>query len=401
MPRLNFALFWTGQFTTRLGDAVFHIALVWVALELTGSTSAMGIISMVGYLPALVFGLFAGAVADRVDRRRLMMACDVLQAVAVAIIPVLHVAGLLQGWHLAACAFLLATGASFFGPARDSFLPVVADPDRLLRANSFLHTSNHLAWMVGPAAAGGLIAVAGTVHLFTVDAATFLVSLATLAALRLPPGAARAPAPEEAARPSALSDVLDGLRHAWRDHRLRALLTLTAVDNLLIMGPALVGIPIFVKEELGGGAGEYGLMSACLFAGMFLSAWLLGRFGERFPKGPTLLLGVILDGLTFIPFAFSHDLVVFGVFSFVHGLTVPLLVSCRPAIVQENVPDRLRGRVFSLLELTVIGCTALSCGLTGLAAEHVSMRVVYVAIGLGGAACGVVGFGARSLRRTR
>ncbi len=75
--RLDYGLFWAGQFTSRFGDAVFHIAVIWLALELTGSKRAMGLISMAGYLPALLIGLFAGAVADRVDRRRLMMGSDV------------------------------------------------------------------------------------------------------------------------------------------------------------------------------------------------------------------------------------------------------------------------------------------------------------------------------------
>jgi DHA3 family macrolide efflux protein-like MFS transporter len=397
--RLNFAIFWVGQFVSRFGDSMFHIGLVWLALELTGSKAAMGLISMAGYLPALLFGLYAGAIADRVDRRRLMMGADVLQALAVASIPALHALGALSGWHLAAAAFVLATGASLFGPARDSFVPVVADQSRLLRANSFLHLSGHLAWVLGPAAAGLVIAWVGTVHLFTVDSLTFVVSLATLALLRLPRGAAKAPVDPE--RPSATAAALEGVRHVWADGRLRMLLLLTAADNLVIMGPAVVGTPIFVQEALGGGPADYAVQMACLFGGMATGALLIGRFGEHLPKGRMLLLGIVLDGLTFLPFALCHDLVSMGALLFVHGLTVPLLVSARPAIIQENVPDALRGRVFSLVDLTVVGSTAVSCGLTGMAADVVSMRTIYVAIGLAGALLGALGFLHRALRETR
>lgn len=395
--RADYGLFWIGQFTSRFGDAVFHIAIIWLALELTGSKAAMGLISMAGYLPALLFGLFAGTVADRVDRRRLMMVADVIQCLAVLSIPVLDHLGVLQGWHLGAAAFVLAIGASLFSPARDSFLPLVSDPDRLLRANSWMHVSGHLAWVLGPAAAGALIAWVGTIRLFTLDAATFVVSFATLAALKVRPPA-RAPDPD---RPSPWSDVRQGLRHAWQSPRLRALIILTALNNLIIMGPAVVGTPILVKEELGGDASDYALMSALLFAGMATSAFLLGRFGEALPKGKTLLWGVILDGLTFLPFASCEGLVSTGAFLFVHGLAVPLLVSSRPAIVQENVPDELRGRVFSFIDLSVVGFTALSCGLTGIAAERWSMRTIYAVIGVGGALCGLAGFSARELRQTR
>ncbi len=292
---------------------------------------------------------------------------------------------------------MLATGASFFGPARDSFLPLVSDPERLLRANSWLHASGHLAWVLGPAAAGALIAWVGTVHLFSVDALTFVVSFVTLAALRVRPDAAPA-APD---RPSAWADVLEGLRHAWGSPRLRGLLVMTALNNLIIMGPAVVGTPIFIKEELGGGASDYALMSALLFAGMATTAFLLGRYGEGLPKGRTLLIGVILDGITFLPFVWTDGLMSTGLFLYIHGLAVPLLVSSRPAIVQENVPDELRGRVFSFIDLAVVGFTALSCGLTGVIAESVSMRTIYAVIGVGGALCGLAGFSARELRETR
>ena len=398
--RLNYGLFWAGQFTSRFGDAIFHIAVIWLALELTGSKTAMGIISMAGYLPALTFGLFAGAVADRVDRRRLMMVSDVVQALAVLTIPLLHHYGVLRGWHLGVAAFALATGAAFFGPARDALLPEVADPARMLRANSWLHVSGHVAWVLGPVAAGALIAWVGTVQLFTLDALTFAVSFVTLWALRLPK-ASTSDTQQPASHPSALADVTAGLRYAWSDQRLRGLLLMTALNNLIIMGPAVVGTPIFIKEELGGDATDYATLSSLLFAGMATSAFLLGKFGEGLPKGRTLLIGVILDGLTFLPFAWCDTFVEMGVLLFLHGLAVPLLVSSRPTIVQEHVPDRLRGRVFSLVDITVIGSTALSCGITGAVSEGVSMRVIYIVIGLGGALCGAAGFAARELATTR
>ena len=395
--KLDYGLFWAGQFTSRFGDAIFHIAVIWLALELTGSKSAMGLISMAGYLPALVFGLAAGAVADRVDRRRLMMASDVVQGLAVLTIPALHHFGVLQGWQLGAAAFVVATGAAFFSPARDSFLPMVSDPQRLLRANSWMHVSGHVAWVLGPIVAGALITLVGTVHLFTLDAATFLISFISLALLRVRPDAAGG----AIARPSAWADVREGLVYAWGSRRLRGLLVMTALNNLIIMGPAVVGTPIFIKEELGGGALDYAVLSSLLFAGMATCALLMGKFGEGLPKGKTLLVGVILDGLTFLPFAWCESFVSMGALLYIHGLAVPLLVSSRPTIVQEHVPDALRGRVFSLIDLTVVGSTALSCGLTGIVAEAVSMRTIYLFIGVGGALCGIIGFSARELARTR
>lgn len=409
--RTNFGLLWFGQLVSQFGDAMFHIGLLWLALDLTGSNATTGLIATAGYLPAIVLSLAAGVVADRLDRRRLMIACAGLQALVVAAVPLLDRAGWLTGWSLALVAFGLSAGAAFFNPARDALIPKLVPRERLTRANSLVQVSAQLAFLAGPAAAGALVAWASIMTLFAIDAATFVVSLLTLLLIRLPKATAEGlpagPVPLPQVPPAAgstLSDILAGLRLAWSDTRLRGLLFIVAVDNLIIMGPAIVGAPIYVRETLGygqAGAAAYFQLMAAFFAAMVLMSLLIGYLGRGWPKGKLIVIGMTLDGLTFIPFAFIDSLGLACAAMFVHGLTVPLLTVSRATLVQELVPDDSRGRIFALLNLSVVGFTALSTGLTGLLAEWISMDRLYLATGVLGAACGLAGMFFRDLRRAR
>ncbi|MBN2492996.1 MAG: MFS transporter [Deltaproteobacteria bacterium] len=405
--RADFTLLCLGQLVSQFGDSIFHIGLLWLALDLTGSRSGTGLIAASAYLPVILLSLAAGVVVDRLDRRRLMMACAGLQGLVVACVPALHAAGWLSGPALAAVAFGLAAGAAFFNPARDALVPQLVGPEGLTRANSFVQVTAQLAYMAGPAAAGLLVAWVGLVHLFTIDAATFVFSLLTLWLIRSRPARLGAIEPGPAIPPqvppvaSSMADVAAGLRLAWKDSRLRGLLFITAVDNLIIMGPAIVGMPIYVRDVLGGGAEAYAALTAVLFAGMVSTSLLIGFRGAAWPKGKLIAVGMLLDGASFTPLALIDSFSWAAVALFVHGLTVPLLVVPRTTLVQQIVPDASRGRIFALLNISVVGFTALSTALTGLVAEFVDMGTLYLAIGIAGAACGLVSFGFRSLLGVR
>jgi DHA3 family macrolide efflux protein-like MFS transporter len=409
--RTNFALLWVGQLVSQFGDAIFHVAFIWLALDLTGSNATTGLIATAGYLPAILLSLAAGVMADRLDRRRLMIACAALQAVVVAAVPVMDRLGGLSGPSLALVAFGLSAGAAFFNPARDALIPRLVPREGLNRANSLVQVSAQLAFMAGPAAAGALLAWVGIMALFTFNAGTFVFSLMTLWLIRLPTTsrihleAGPVPLPQvPTATSSTLTEIKAGLSMAWSDGRLRGLLLLTAVDNLIIMGPAIVGTPIYVRETLGygsEGASAYAALIGIFFVGMVLMSLVISWRGRHWPKGKMILLGIFLDGVTFIPFFFIETIELACLAMFIHGLTVPLLTVPRATLVQEVVPDQSRGRMFALLNLAVVGFTALSTGLTGFLAEWISMPVLYLIIGVLGTACGVAGLAFKDLRQAR
>jgi MFS family permease len=401
-PRwLNFSLLCGGQLVSQFGDSIFHIGLVWLALDLTGSKSLSGLIVAAGFLPAILFSLAAGVVADRVDRRRLMIVCAAVQAVVVASVPLLNHYDLLSGPVLALVAFGLAAGAAFFNPARDALVPNLVAADRLTRANSFVQGSAQVAFLAGPLAAGILVGWVGTIHLFTIDAGTFIVGAVLLLLMRVPrttsPRMEFGPVPPPQTPTVAgrtWQDITEGLRHAFADARLRGLLFVTAAENLIIMGPAILGTPVYVREVLGfgeGGVDEYSFLIGVLFAGMITASLIIGLKGRSWPKGKLILSGIFLDGVTFIPFFFIRSFSWACIAMFIHGLTVPMIILPRTTLIQEIVPDDRRGRVFALVNMAVVGCTALSMVLCGLFSEWFGMDEIYLGAGILGAFCGIVG----------
>ncbi len=406
LRRSNFVLLWIGQLVSQFGDSIFHIGLLWLALELTASKPLASLIVAAGYLPAILLSLFAGLVVDRVDRRRLMILCTAVQASVVALVPVCDHFQLLSGTVLALVTFSLATGAAFFNPARDALIPQLVRHERLNRANSLVQISAQLAFLAGPTAAGIMVARVGTIGLFTIDAVTFLVSLVSLLLMRTRrsnlPHIEAGPIPLPQIPPAAggtMDEVLAGLKTSWEDVRLRGLLFITAVDNLIIMGPAIFGVPIYVREVLSLGAKEYSLITGAFFAGMIASSLLIGLRGRTWPKGKLIVTGMFLDGATFIPFFFIDDFAIACVAMFLHGLTVPLIIVPRATLIQQIVPDNRRGRVFALVNLAVVGFTALSMLLTGLLSQWLGIDQIYLGIGIMGAACGLLGTRFKALWR--
>lgn len=391
-------LLWAGQVISQTGDAVFEIALLWLALELTGSTSAAGLIATATYLPALVFGLFGGAIADRFDRRRLMLVSDGARAAIAAAIPILAATGHLSVWNLGALAFALACFTSVFNPARDALLPRLVAPDQLVPANSLLQTCWQLSLVLGPLVGAALIPMVGVVNLFSVDALSFVASFALLAPMRTPRERLAGIALSDAVG-TAWRDVREGIRHAFRDVRIGGLLAVTALDNLFLMGPAIVGVPIFVRQVLHGSAVVYAGSAFPFAFGMFLGTVLLNAFGRRFRPGAVLLVGMLMDGVTFLPFLWIHTPTQLWVTLAVHGLATPLIVITRPTLVQSVVPAELQGRVFGMIGTAVVGCAALSSAATGVLAALVDIRTLFAIIALASGGCGALGLLFRPLRQ--
>jgi len=406
----NTALLYAGQFVSQAGDAVFTASVAWLAATLTGTPKATGLAVFLGALPFLLFGPFAGAWVDRGDRRRIMVASDLARAALLLAFPLVASRLGLTFPLVAAVAFLLAAFSTPFLPARDALIPQLAEGRPLVRYNAAFQTSGQLAQLVG-LWLGGLVLGADradasrVLTVLALDGATFLVSAATLAFLVLPRtagGGAGAPAAPAAprARPNLLREALLGLRDAGRDPLLVGLLVLTALDNLAIMGPAIVGATHFVRDDLGLGASHVAWFEGTMALGFVVGAAVLARVGHRFRKGPLILVGMVMDGLTYVPFPFVRSYAVALVLIFVHGLFIPCIVVGRTTLLQHHVAPERIGRTFALVHLTVTGMTALSALVAGEVAAAFGASTLFLAAGVFGTACGLAGLFALPRLRT-
>lgn len=393
----NLVLLWLGQLVSQFGDSVFMIALPWLALDITHSKLFTGLVFGFYQLPFIVFGLAAGAAVDVMNRKRLMLVSDFARALILLCIPLAAWLGVLTGYLLAAVVFVLSQFSAIFNPARDSIIPSLAKNADLVRVNSFIQTSQQLAFLAGPLVAAALLSLFGVIHLFTLDACTFVLSFFLIAAIRYRSSRNRQPDMHHQYR----RRMFEGLAFAIREPKLRGLFFITALDNFFIMGPAIVGGAILVKEHLGLDSYHYALYNVFFSTGMILSTAVLAAVGRRLPKGKVMIAGMILDGLTYIPFFWIRSFPVLCGAILVHAMSVSMIIVPRSAIVHQHTPEKYMGRVFSLINITVVGLTALSAAATGIIAEVVPAPMLFLFAGTGGAACGLAALAFRSLRTTR
>jgi DHA3 family macrolide efflux protein-like MFS transporter len=418
--RRALVLLWVGQVISHFGDALFLVGIFFLALEITGSKATAGLLLSLNFVPALGLGLFAGAFADRHDRRRVMLAADLLRLVAVAAIPVLYTWGQLTAPLLGAALFLLATGSALFNPAMKAIVPELVPPQQLTTAAALFQLSEFAALVAGPALAGLVVIPAlGSIHLFTIDAATFLVSglcVLALAPIARRPAHALGDDPTNPGRllsaaptTSVWQEVRGGVREVLAFPVLRPLVAVVALDNLLLAGLYQVATPVLVKDllHLGGGADTgaatraYASAQAFFFLGLLVASagfWVLLR---RAPKGRAILVGIMLDGLTFLPLAFCRTLGQVQAALFFHAIAVPLMIIPRTVLIQQLVPGALHGRAFALLNVTVFGMTAVSTAATGLLTEWLPPQTLYLVVGSLGALVGLAALGLPTLRSAR
>ncbi len=404
----NLVLLWAGQFISQTGDFLFQATVLFLILTIEPAQGALkaGTVSTLETLPFLLFGLLAGSLVDRYRRRTMMLLSDAARGLLLFAVPLLWALGWLSWVSLGAIAFLLSTFSTLFNPARDALIPSLVGKERLVQANAWVQTSTQLAMITGTLLAGVLLSVqtgsgggAGEdevlpmIRLLVLDGLTFFVSFLCVWLIRVdePPLGSR-----RREVPSAWREAVEGLRYAWGSPVLRGLLLLTAIDNLFIMGPAVVGANLFVKQTLELEARHLAFFQAALAAGWLLGTLGMLRYGKRLPKGKLLLLGIAMDGATYLPFlAFlSGDVRSYGLslalIAF-HGLFIPLITVTRTSLIQELVPPERLGRVFALVNLTVVGFMALSSFATGALGEALEAPWLFGLAGAGGALSGLVG----------
>jgi MFS family permease len=391
IPRGVMTLLWA-QMASQMGDAAFSVLLLWAVLESTDSKLVIGLVAMLNYLPILLFGMVGGLAADRLPRRGLMIASDAVRACLCLALPLAGWSGLMNPWILAAAGFGLFTASAFFNPARDAYIPSLVTETELVKANSLIQTSVPIGWLFGPALCAAFLKWVPAVHLFAGVGALFLVSVFFLLGLK------RSPVAERHAVPPGLEELFSGLKTSWGDVRLRWLLVITAADNLFIMGPAIVGTPLLVKNILGGSGPSYALMEALLalgvFAGLPFTLWLNRHVGQ----GKVLIAGIFLDGITYLPLLWVTSMWGAGATVALHGVSIPLITVTRTSLVQRIAPSHQLGRIFALINITVLGFTAISSGLTGLAATMVPVNVIFGVIAVAAALCGPAAWMSRKFR---
>ena len=378
----DFRLLWTGMCASLLGDGAFIVALAWQVYQLSDAPTAMGVVGVAMTVPTIVFLLVGGALSDRLDRRRLMLAADVARLLAAASLAVLTVTGTLEIWHVALLVAVYGTGQAFFAPAFDAIVPDLVPGDQLAQANALDQLIRPIALrMVGPALGGVLVGIFGAAAVFALDAASFGLSALALLLIH---------APASVRVPSEQNSLLGDLREGWQFVRRRRWLWVTfvsaAIAYLLFMGPVEVLVPYVVKHDLGGTASDLGLIFGAGGLASILTAMALGQLGlprrsMTFIYGAWTVATLAVVGYG-IGTAVWHFMLASAVFNALETAGTVVWITAK----QRHVPSSMLGRVSSLDWLISIGLLPLSFALTGPVSAVIGAQGTLVVAGLAGAA---------------
>jgi MFS family permease len=394
----DFALLWAGMSISLIGDGVYFVALAWQVYDLSGSPTALSVVGVAWTLPLALFVLVGGVVTDRVERRRVMIAADLVRALAVAVIGVLSLSGAIELWHIVVVAAVFGTGDAFFGPAFTSIVPQIVPRDLLLQANAFDQFVRPLGFMLlGPALGGWIVATFGPGEAFVFDAGTFLASALTLAFLSPRPLAVR----KEAT--SMLRDVREGLAFVRGRPWLWATLLAAAIFLLAYWGPIDVLVPYRVRNELGADAGDYGLILACGGLGSLAAAAFVGRRGLPRRHITVMYFAWALGALMLVGLGLGTAVWQLMGFMFLEGALFTTGIVIWGTLMQTHVPGELLGRVASLDWFVSTSLVPISFALTGPVSGALGVQSTLVLAGV--IACAVtLAFllvpGVRDLERT-
>lgn len=360
----DFVRLWAGQAVSQLGDRMHHVALMWWVIAETGSLALAGAIMIATTLPTVLLGPIAGTLADRLDRRTLMVGSDVARAVLVGGVGALALAGQLSFPVLVAASALLSALSALFTPANMAMVPAVVEKDDLLRANSLMETTLQGAALFGPALGGLLVAVAGAPAAFGFNALSFLVSALLLGGLRARPVPG-------AAGEAFWTSLVGGFRLLGRLPTIAGLLISFACLNFFTVA-ILLFLPHFAKSVFAVGPAGLGALEAAVALGMGAAAFAwarAGRVGRRFPVifGAVAGTAALYAVMGLVPRFEVYLAALAAVGALIGSLNVLTM-----SYFQSEVPAAEMGRFMGLLTSLVFGLMPLSYGLFGLLSSVVA-----------------------------
>jgi len=361
----NYRRWFIGQALSLMGTWMQGVAQGWLVYELTGSRLALGVISFVSSIPTLFFMLPAGAIADRVSRRKMLIATQTAMMICAFIMAFLAGTKLLLVWHIAFLGFLLGVANAFDSPARLALTVELVDDRRdLQNAIALNSTMFNLARVVGPAIGGVILAAVGAAWCFFLNGVSFVAVLIALAEMRL----------NEPIQPPRtrhfLAEIGDGLRYVRDASVIRVLVAMVSVLSIFGFSYSVL-MPAYAVDVLGVGEAGLGALSAAAGVGALIGSLAVASLTHSRRKGWQLTFGSFLFPIALLAFAFSRSFLLSLVILVFVGFGFIMQNTTSNTLVQALVPDHLRGRVMSVYALMFMGTMPIGSLVAGSVAQAV------------------------------
>ena len=361
----NFRLYLFGQVVSGTGSWMQMVAQAWLVLRLTDSGVALGLTLALQFAPTLLAGAWGGVVADRVDKRKLLVLTAAVSAALALVLGVVTAAGIVEVWMVYVLAVALGLVTAVDNPARRSFVPEMVPPEDVANAvglNSSVFTA---ARVVGPALAALIIATFDVAWCFIINGLSFTAVIVALLAMR--PRELRPSVPV----PRQKRQLREGFAYAWHNRPVRLALLVVAIIGTLAFNYQVV-LPLMAEDAFGGDAGTFGTMMAALGAGSLVGALWTAHFGRASER--VMLFAVLGLGVTTLAATLAPNLPLeFAVLPMV-GLASMVVISMATAVCNEETAPEFRGRVMALFAIAFLGSTPIGGPFIGWVSESIGPR---------------------------
>ncbi len=386
----NYRLYFVSQIISFSGTWMQSIALSWLVLQLTGSGTALGTVLAMQFLPTLLLAPFGGVLADRFEKRRLIMGTQTTAGLLALALGVITLSGVVELWMVYALAAMFGMVTALDNPSRQTFVMEMVGPDDISNAVTLNSVVVNAARVIGPAVGGVVIAVFGVGECFVFNAASYLAVVVAMFLIRsdqLHPSARSARAPRQ---------VRDGFRYAWSQPTLR-----TTIVMLVLIGTFTfefsTTLPMLAEFTFASGPTGLAIMTSLMGAGAVVGGLVVAAAG---PPTPARLVAVAVGfGVAVGAIAVMPTIgLVYAVMPFV-GVASVSMIALSNATLQLHSDPKMRGRVMSLFSMALIGSTPIGGPIVGWLGDHTSPRVALL-VGAGGAFAAAA-YGWHQLVRTR
>jgi MFS family permease len=370
----QFRLLWFGLLVSNAGSWMQMLAQGWLVVQLAGSAAEgsfyLGMVGLVRAVPVIAFSGFAGALADRYDRRRILTLTQVMMGVSALALGILVDLHAVKIWHVMVMAAVSAGANAFDAPTRQAMLPQLVGARDLMSAIGLNSAAFNGPALFGPALGGLVVAAVGIAPCFYINAASYGAVLIALAMMHPQP-------PANAARKkSLLGDAVDGFAYVGREPRLLAIFGMLSLVGL-VARPYLQLLPAFIKAILGGGPQALGIVMAAAGGGALVGSLVTALIGISRGRGALMIGSAAFAGAALVWFSSTSSVWAASAALVVLGASIMLFMGMSNTLIQIYTPSDMRGRVISIYTMTVLGFMPLGSGLLGWTASLTSLPMTF------------------------
>lgn len=388
VPR--FFTVWTGQAFSLFGSQLVQFALIWWLTQKSGSATILALATLVGMLPQIVLGPFAGAIVDRSNRRIIMIVADAGIALFTLLLIYLFAIGKIQIWHVYVVMAMRSLGGAFHYPAMSASTPLMVPEKYLTRISGMNQTLQGLMALIAPPAGAFLLGVLPTQGVLFIDVGTALLAILPLLFINIPQPVKHA---EQKEKQSLLKDLQDAFLYI-RDWRSMVTIIFMALFLNFLLTPSGSLMPLLVTKHFGKGALEFGLMESASGFGVIIGGVTLSAWGGFKRKIVTSLAGIIGIGIgtLFVGFAPANGFLMAVVGIAVTGAMIPMANGPLGALLQSVIRRDMQGRVMALINSAATAISPIGLLIAGPLSDLIGIRTWFWFAGIGTVLMGIAGF---------